>query len=147
MSKIWFSKLTKENGKKSGIQRYKCLICNKNFFSKRRPEKLEKSIFKEYVYKRQTLANLSEKYSKTKQWVHYKIREYEPGDKIHNPRPVNLVCDATFYGKRRDKLGTLVFQDNDTKEVLIWKHINSEKAADYKQLLKQLLELVIQFSL
>ena len=44
-------------------------------------------------------------------------------------------------GKRKDKLGTLVFIDNITHEVLIWKHIKTEKASDYKQLLNQLLEL------
>lgn len=52
-----------------------------------------------------------------------------------------MICDATFYGKRRDKLGTLVFQDHDTKEILIWKHIQTEKVADYKYLLKELLAL------
>jgi len=31
-----------------------------------------------------------------------------------------LICDATFYGKRRDKLGTLVFKDSIDKEILIW---------------------------
>jgi hypothetical protein len=66
---------------------------------------------------------------------------YEPGEKTHNPRPIILVCDATFYGKRKDKLGTLVFKDDITKEILLWKHIESEKAADYRQMLKHLLEL------
>lgn len=43
---------------------------------------------------------------------------------------MNLICDATFYGKRRDKLGTLVFKDSITKEVLIWEHIQSETIKD-----------------
>ena len=66
---------------------------------------------------------------------------YEPIEKTHNPREITLVCDATFYGKRKDKLGTLVFKDNITKEILLWKHIESELVKDYKQLLKQLLDL------
>ncbi|MFT5835378.1 MAG: hypothetical protein ACI9RG_000267 [Sulfurimonas sp.] len=36
--------------------------------------------------------------------------EYIVDLKVHNPRPVNLICDATFYGKRKDKLGSLVFE-------------------------------------
>ena len=52
-----------------------------------------------------------------------------------------MICDATFYGKRRDKLGTLVFKDSITKEVLIWKHIQSETIKDYKHLLSELLTL------
>jgi len=51
------------------------------------------------------------------------------------------VCDATFYGKRKDKLGTLVFKDDITKEILLSKHIESELSADCKQLLNQLLKL------
>ena len=43
---------------------------------------------------------------------------------------LNLVCNATFYGKKRDKLGTLVFKDSKSKEILIWKHIQSEKLRD-----------------
>ena len=52
-----------------------------------------------------------------------------------------IVCDATFYGCRSDKLGTLVFKDITETEVLIWKHIESETIADYKQLLQALLDL------
>ena len=44
--------------------------------SKRRPERLEKSLSKEYVYKRQTLEDLAIKYNKSIQWDHYKIKEY-----------------------------------------------------------------------
>lgn len=51
------------------------------------------------------------------------------------------MCDATFYGKRKDKLGTLVFKDDITKEILLSKHIESELSADCKQLLNQLLKL------
>jgi len=67
--------------------------------------------------------------------------DYETPEKVHAPRTVVLVCDATFYGKRKDKLGTLVFKDITETEALIWKHIDSETVADYKQLLQTLLEL------
>jgi hypothetical protein len=135
------STFIKKNGKKGSIQRYKCTQCNKNFSSKRRSVKLEKSLFKKYIYKRQSLKDLSIEYSHSIQWVHYKLKEYEPDAKVHNPRAVNLICDATFYGKRRDKLGTLVFMDSITHEILVRKHIETEKAADYKQLLLQLISL------
>lgn len=61
--------------------------------------------------------------------------------KVHHPRPVNLVCDATFHGKRSDGLGTLVFMDSITHEIVIPKHIESEKVADYHYLLHELLSL------
>ena len=52
-----------------------------------------------------------------------------------------IVCDATFYGKKKDKIGTLVFKDILSKEVLLWKHVQSELGKDYKQLLYRLLDL------
>ena len=67
--------------------------------------------------------------------------EYIVAEKVHTPRAINLICDATFYGKRKDKLGTLVFKDNETKEVLIWKHIESEIVQDYKYLKEELQEI------
>ena len=67
--------------------------------------------------------------------------EYIVDVKVHNPRAVNLVCDATFYGKRKDNLGTLVFKDVESKEILIWKHVESEIVKDYKYLKEELIEL------
>ena len=56
------------------------------------------------------LQDLATKYNKSIQWVHYKIKEFEPQIKIHNPREVNLICDAIFYGKtKKDKLGNFSF--------------------------------------
>lgn len=83
---------------------------------------------------------MASKYYKSIQWVHYKIKEYEPKVKTHSPRPIHLICDAT-YGKRKDKLGTLVFMDYTTHEILLWKHIETERVEHYKHLLKELLRL------
>ena len=87
------------------------------------------------------LAHLSEEYKRSIPWIRKQIFEYEVTKKIHNPREVVIVCDATFYGKKKDKLGTLVFKDIIKDEILIWKHIDSEKVFDYKQLLQMLLDL------
>jgi len=74
-------------------------------------------------------------------WIVKQRDEYIVDEKVHNPRAVNLVCDATFYGKRKDKLGTLVFKDVVSNEILIWKHIESETIKDYKYLKEELLQL------
>lgn len=51
------------------------------------------------------------------------------------------MCDTTFYGKRKDHLGTVVFYDSIEHEVILWNHVESEKSQYYKQLLKELLIL------
>ena len=46
--------------------------------------------------------------------------EYVVDIKVHNPRAVVIVCDVTFYGKNKDKLGTLVFKDIlSTKQIYL----------------------------
>ena len=71
-------------------------------------------------------------------WVKKQILAYEPEENIFEPREVTLVCDATFYGKRKDKLGTLVFKDEISKKIVIWKHISSETINEYKYLISEL---------
>jgi hypothetical protein len=51
------------------------------------------------------------------------------------------VCDTTFYGKRKDHLGTAVLYDSIGYEVILWNHVESEKSQYYMQLLKELLIL------
>ncbi len=100
--------------------------------------KLDNKIFKEYFIHRQTLTQLSNKYQKSIPWIREKINKFDVGEKQHNPREINLACDATFYGKRKDKLGTLIFKDNDNKEIIIWKHIENETKNDYIYLISEL---------
>ena len=35
-------------------------------------------------------------------------------------------------------MGTLIFKDNDSKEIIIWKHIDTEKKEDYQYLKSEL---------
>lgn len=55
-------------------------------------------------------------------------------EKNHNPRKVNLVVDATFFGKKKTyQWGVIVFRDWLTKEDLWWKFVEEEKTIDYLQ--------------
>jgi len=92
-------------GKRRGIQRYLCKTCNKKFQHKRRPVRLQEKIFNEYIFHRQTLIQLSEKYKRSIPWIRQQINEFDVGEKVHNSRVINLACDATFYGKKKDNLG------------------------------------------
>lgn len=60
--------------------------------------------------------------------------EYEPDDIKISPSKVLIVADATFFGKRKDKMGTLVFKDVINNKIIASKHIQSETVEDYKQL-------------
>ena len=131
----------KKIGTINGIRRYKCNDCNKKFQSQRRPKNLQEIIFSKYIYKREILKDLAQEYHRSILWIRKQILEYQPPEKVHNLREVVIVCNTTFYGKRKDKLGTLVFKDMLQNEILTWKHIDSELVFDYKQQLEYLLEL------
>ena len=60
---------------------------------------------------------------------------------MHTPKAVTLVCDTIFYGKKKDKLATIVFYDTIENKVLLWKHVDSEKSKYYKEVLQDLLSL------
>jgi hypothetical protein len=55
------------------------------------------------------------------------------------PNAVTLVADATFFGRRSDRFGTLVFKDVLNDKIIASKHIESETVNDYKQVTQELL--------
>ena len=92
-----------KKGKRNGLTRYFCKNCKKSFTNKRKPTRLTNKIFKEYLYGKQTLKQLSTKYKKSINWIKDQIDSYEIKKRKRNPRRVVLICDATFLGKRKYK--------------------------------------------
>ncbi|WP_420837850.1 IS256 family transposase, variant Zn-binding type, partial [Arcobacter vandammei] len=130
----------KKNGKRREIQRYLCADCGHSFSSSKRPNKLIKKLFFEYFQGKQTLKQLSIKYHKSIPWIKKYLDEYEPDEIKISPSKVIIVADATFFGKRKDKMGTLVFKDVINNKIIVSKHIQSETVEDYKQLFKTIKE-------
>ena len=89
---------------------------------------------------RLTLFQLSIKYNKSIPWIINQFLEHDLGQKVHNLRAINLIWDATFYGKKKDILCTLVFKDVSSKEIIIWKHIQSETVKKYINLKNELVK-------
>ena len=52
------------------------------------------------------------------------------------PSKIHLVCDATFFRKRKDRDGLLIFFDSISKQVLWHKFIQSETKENYLEGLK-----------
>jgi len=86
------------------------------------------------------LRQLSEQYQRSIPWIRKQIFEYEPPYHTYNSRAVTVIADATFFGKKKDKFGVLVFKDAISREILTWKHIETEQIKDYTYLVDQLLE-------
>jgi len=101
------------------MKRYFYTEYNVSFSSNRHTKNLQKIIFNKYVYKKHILSDLALLYHRNISWVKKQIFEYELRYKIHNPRTVNIICNATFYRKKKDKLWTLIFIKNFERKHLM----------------------------
>lgn len=85
----------------------------------------------QYVWKRQTYANLGEENNRSAKWVKRKLDKIvvKKVVKISNWRLV-LLLDATFFSRG---FGLLVFREAWTKKNIWWKEIPTEKIEYYEQ--------------
>jgi hypothetical protein len=116
------------------VQTYWCKSCNGRFRSERRSSK-PKDLWYRYVFGKQTVRELCEQTGYDKKTILKYLDEYVVPDKVHNPRPIHLVVDATYFGTRRDKRawGVILFRDADRKENLWWKYVPHETVLDYSE--------------
>ncbi len=63
------------------------------------------------------------------------LNEYQPPAKIHQPRPVHLLVDGTYFGERTELTSwcAVVFKDEDLKEDLWWNFPQTETTSIYAQ--------------
>jgi hypothetical protein len=80
------------------------------------------------------LRELSEVGEYSKKQLHRIFESLPFPEKVHNPRAVNLVVDAVFFGTKDTILwGIIVFRDFYGKENLWWKFVDDERAAQYTE--------------
>jgi DNA-directed RNA polymerase subunit RPC12/RpoP len=128
------SKNTIKKGLEDGKQSYKCKDCNKRFRNKsRKVNILDKDIWSDFVFHKQTIRELKKRYSLSKSSIVRILHKHELKEKVHNTRDVYLSVDATYFGtrKRGTSWGVLVFRDNVLKENLWWKIVKNESIKDY----------------
>lgn len=129
------SNKTKKYGRANGIQVYKCNACEKKFSGERRTKTiLQKKLWKEYVFNKQTLRELKETCKLDKRTIKQYLNEYTPPDKTHTPRKINLVVDGTYFGLRGKTDWCLIaFRCPRSKENLWWKFCKTETTSVYRE--------------
>ncbi len=115
--------------------RFKCKNCNYQFQSKRQIFRLATKLTQNYFLKN-SLANLSKSNNKSYKWIRKQIDSLviKPNFNSILPRKIRLVCDATYFGKRKDRSdldGLLVFLDSLTDQIVWFKFLKNETNADY----------------
>jgi hypothetical protein len=122
-----------------GIQRYLCKDCGKKFSDSRRAKnKTIKQLWDDYVFGKQVFRELD----CDKRTTRKLFDKYKSPEKIHHPRPVNIVTDATYFGERKEETSwcLAVVRDHVKKENLIWEFAKTESTSLYRRLRDQLEE-------
>lgn len=124
---------TVKNGSGDYGQRYLCRDCQRRFRLKDFVyEKFKEELWNDFVFGKQTLRELSDNGEYSKSQLKRIFESILIPEKIHKPKPIHLVVDATFFGKKETRLwGVVVFRDFYGKENLWWKFVDQEKATDY----------------
>lgn len=120
----------KKNGKRRGLQTYKCLACGYKFQNKRKNNNLQSQLLRQYVWQRQTYADLAKKYHRGEKWVQRKIdkNEIKPIIRLNQTEELVLTADTTFFSR---SVGLTVFREPSLKKIVWWKQTLSEKAEIY----------------
>ncbi len=119
-----------------GVQTWSCNDCGRRFQNQRREKThLEKEIWNEYVFEKQTLRELKEKHHQDKRTLKKVLNQYQAPKKTHEPRAINLIVDALYFGERKEDKSwcAVVFRDPKRKENLWWNFAKSETTGIYLQ--------------
>lgn len=119
-----------------GKQRYWCKDCKTKFeiTHKTAKNKRNNDLWNRYVFGKQTLRELSEISKLNKLTIKNNFTKIKLPKKVHHPRPIHLLVDSTFFGKKDSGgWGVVVFRDSIEKENLWWKFIIEEKLIYYKE--------------
>ena len=58
---------------------------------------MERALWNEYVYQRQTIYQLSDKYKKSREWIRQHIHNAPVREHYHTPQSVIVMADVTFF--------------------------------------------------
>lgn len=119
-----------KKGKRRGLIRYHCGQCRKSFSGQRRPQATQQKIWQKYVWHKQTKPQLQGELLIGRKKLDRLLDQHETPPKVHHPRPVVVVMDATYFSRQE---GILVVRDPNEKENLHVHELVSETKAEYEQ--------------
>ena len=90
---------------------------------------MRSKLWKEYVWKKQTISDLSNQYGRSKKWIRQQLdqAEVKTSNSIR-PRSIIIAADTTFFGRG---YGIAVFREPNLKKNLHWQEIINENTSIY----------------
>lgn len=120
----------KKNGKRRGLQRFKCQKCKLQFQSKTHPSRRRNKLWNRYVWGKQTLKQLSATFKKCIPVIRKDLDSHILEKSKTIPQPLVLIADVTFFGR---SYGVLVFRSQLLKRNIYYKEITRENPEIYRQ--------------
>jgi len=117
-----------KNGHKYHIQRYLCKSCGKRFIIRKVID--SEALWRDYVFGKQTVFQLSKRYGISERTVHRKLNTIRVPRIISSSKHIVVLVDTTYWGRN---FGVVVFKDWRTKRVLWRKFVRYETLADYQE--------------
>lgn len=134
----------KKDGRRRGIQRYRCLACGSYFSSKKHiNERWIHKSYEDYTIHKQTYKELSLKYGKSAKTLRKYFDEHAAvtGEIKESRQSFVLILDATFFGR-----GYGILLARCPQKVLLWQEIVSETIQVYSDCLDDLVAAGYMFS-
>lgn len=105
---------------------YKCLECGRQFVGGNKPS--SKDIILDYIDGKQTLRQLSEKYSLSVRTIWGRLNEMRHIHIISKYKEVIVNIDTTYWGRH---FGLMIIKDTFRNKILWHKFVNDERVSDY----------------
>ena len=110
---------------------FKCQDCSSQFVKQYQATKWRKKLFKEYVFGKQTLQQLGEKYGKTKKTIQKHLDRHQQIHRCPLPvQPIVIGVDCSFFGRG---YGIILARCPGLKKNLYWKEITTESKEAYEE--------------
>ena len=106
------------------------MACHRQFQNHSQKERIEKVVWKEYVYRRQTIQQMAEKHSRSINWIRHRIAHAPVIHYNPTPQPVVVIADVTFFGRNS---GICVIRAPHLKKNLYIQEVHSESVEIYRQ--------------
>ena len=126
---------------RNGVKRYQCQECDHIFYGQRKEhQKILTNILEDYIFHKQTHEELTRKYQRDRHVLQEAIHDAVLTPKLHIPRSIHLIVDATYFGERKDDSVwcVLVGRDPRQKENLVWRFEHTETTYGYALLREEL---------
>lgn len=122
---------TVKNGKKQHQQQYYCKSCHRQFIGK--PRLSNDQLWLDYTEGKQTYRQLALKYNLSIRTIQRRLDRVDIAhsySQVSLPSVTNIIMDTTYFGR---DFGVMVFMDNQTGKVLLYRFVHHETNALYRQ--------------